>query len=262
MREKNVSSSLREGLDSEKLRSEALLSEKLLVEKDIARVKSQLSTVANQNEMLQMKLNQTLQNLYAIETEYKKARSENASLKEYKKQNAELAARQKELQKQIEALTLNVSTAQMENQKLTAEIASLEERNKMLTEDLRRASLASMDNTEIKALKGRRDRLTIKATRTKKLVAEFEVPAHMKNVSFKITDPSGKVLTNNDGTIASTITASSNNYTASSTAQDKDLGTSKVEMVFVPKAKLKSGVYKVEILSENLHLGGLQVRLK
>jgi hypothetical protein len=261
MKEKNVSHSLRDGLDSEKLRSEALLSEKLLVEKEIVRLKSQLFTVTGKSDKLDAELKQTLQKLSATESEFKKAKNENASLKQYKQQNNDLLAMQKDLHRQIESLTQSVSTAQMENQKLNAQLVSLEERNKMLADDLRRTALASMDNTEIKALRGKKERLTVKASRTKKLIAEFEIPGHMKNVSFKITDPSGKLLSNNDGTIASTFTASSNNYTAS-TSDAKSLGTAKVEMVFIPKEKLKSGMYKVEILSENLHLGGLQVRLK
>ena len=261
MKEKNVSSSLQNGLNSEKLRSEALLSEKLLVEKDVARLKAQLSDLTSKNGKMSTELNQTLQKLQVAESEFKKVKNENASMKQYRKQREELLALQAELEKRIEALTQGKSATEMENQRLAEQIAYLEDRNKLLTDDLRKVSLAAIDNIGINMLKSR-ERLTVRASKAKKLVAEFEIPGSMKNVSFKITDPSGRLLTNDDGAIASTVTANSNNYTASSTANAANTSTSKVDMVFIPKEKLKPGTYKVEILSENFHLGGLQVKLK
>ena len=55
-----------------------------------------------------------------------------------------------------------------------------------------------LENSQIEAFKGSSDWLTVS---TKKMVATFEVPAELKNVSFRLFDASGKALTTTYGTI-------------------------------------------------------------
>ena len=51
-------------------------------------------------------------------------------------------------------------------------------------------------------------------------------------------------------------------FTASSDPEIHGNKLQKVEMIFIPKEKLKTGVYMVEILNANLYVGSLKVKLK
>ena len=61
---------------------------------------------------------------------------------------------------------------------------------------------AAVDQTQIQAVKRKSEKLTVRANRTKKLIANFEVPADLKNLTFRIVDPKGNMLSQKDGTIA------------------------------------------------------------
>ncbi|MBK5277593.1 MAG: hypothetical protein JJE09_01900, partial [Bacteroidia bacterium] len=106
--------------------------------------------------------------------------------------------------------------------------------------------------------------LTVKARRTNKLIASFDIPADLKNLSFKVIDPKGNTLSHRDGTIASRVISNSDNYTASTSSTLDGVGskTAKIEMVYMPTKKLKAGTYKIEILNDNLYIGSLQVKLR
>lgn len=260
---KKVNSSLEVGLNNEKLRTESLLSEKLILEKDMAKLKDRLASLSGKNSDLEKVVKQTSMKLEAKETEYNKIRKENLSLQQIRKQHQELLTLQKDLEAQIENLSSSFARLQKENGDLNNTVASLEQRNRLLNEELHRAFLANLDNTQMDALQGK-GKLTVKARRSNKLVATFDVPADLKNLTFKVIDPSGNPLTHKDGTIASRVITSSDSYVASSSTTLNGVNSklAKVEMVYLPTKKLNRGTYKVEILNDNLYVGSLQVRLR
>lgn len=260
---KKVNSSLEVGLNNEKLRTESLLSEKLILEKDMAKLKDRLASLSGKNSDLEKVVKQTSMKLEAKETEYNKIRKENLSLQQIRKQHQELLTLQKDLEAQIENLSSSFARLQKENGDLNNAVASLEQRNRLLNEELHRAFLANLDNTQMDALQGK-GKLTVKARRSNKLVATFDVPADLKNLTFKVIDPSGNPLTHKDGTIASRVITSSDSYVASSSTTLNGVNSklAKVEMVYLPTKKLNRGTYKVEILNDNLYVGSLQVRLR
>lgn len=264
MNEKQINSSLEEGLSSEKLKAESLLSEKLLLEKDIVKFKEQLTSLSGKNNELDNILKQTTVKLEAKEAEFNKVNKENASLQKIKKQQAELITLRKGLDAQIETLKSTVQSLQLENNTLTNKVAYLERRNKVLNDDLQKAMLASVDNTELDALKGKSERLTVKASRAKKLTATFDVPAELNNLSYRVINPAGNALTAQDGTIASRVITSADSYTASAatTFSGATMKRKKVEMVYIPTKKLSVGTYRIEILNDNLYVGSLQVKLR
>lgn len=262
MNTRSVNGSLEAGLQNEKLKSESLLSEKLLLEKDLQRIREQLTTLEGKNSDLDNLVKSTSEKLNRQEADYLRMKRENQSLSQIKKQRQELIALQSQLENELQALKESYAQLESRNSELNMTIASLQERNKVLSDDLNRAMFASLDQSQIQAVKGKSERLTVKASRAKKLIATCEVPANLKQLSFRILDAKGAALTQDDGAIASTILPSEKNYIAS--ADDNSAGNKlqKVEMTFVPKKKLKTGVYTVEILNENLYVGSLKVKLK
>jgi hypothetical protein len=257
-----INGSLHTGLQDEKLKSESLLSEKLLLEKDIHKIKAQLLSIKTENGALNNLVTETSAKLKAHESEFNRLKKENASLLQIKKQRQELVALRSNLENELQSLRVSYADMEARNKALNHTVASLQERNQMLTNDLNRAMFASIDYSQIQALRGKSEKLTVRAKKTNKLVANFEVPASLKNISFRILDANGNVLTQKNGIITSSIAPSENSYIASSDAEVHANKLQKVQMEYIPKEKLRSGIYTVEILNENLYAASLKIKLK
>jgi DNA repair exonuclease SbcCD ATPase subunit len=262
MNTERVNNSLEAGLQKEKLQSEELLSEKLMLEKDLDRMKHQLSTLQGKNNTLDDIVRNTSAKLEAQETEFNRLKKDNATLSRIKKQRQEFIALQSALENELQLLKASYAELEEKNEALNSMVLSLQERNKTLTDDLNRAMFATVDQSQIQAFKGKSERLTVRAKKTNKLAATFEVSSNLRNLSYRIIDPKGNVLTQKDGMIASTITPSDNIYTVSTDAEVAGNKSQKAEVVYIPKNKLKSGTYRIEILNENLYVASLKVKLK
>lgn len=259
---KSINSRLLSGLETEKLKSEELLSEKLQLEKEIEKFKDQLLALKEQNLGLSNIVESVRNKLTLQEADYTRMKKEDISLAQLRKQKQDLLMLQRQLENEVSELKMSYTALESENTNLNAAITQLQERNKLLTDDLNRAMLAAVDHSQIEALRGRSEKLTVNARRTRKLIANFEVPSGLKALSFRVVDPRGNALSPKDGTIASTVIPSATNFTASSNADVSGSKLQKVEVVYTPKEKLKSGVYTVEILNEDLYVGSLKLKLK
>lgn len=262
MNTKSVNGSLQTGLDQEKLKSESLLSEKLLLEKDLQKVSAQLLSLKTENKDLDKLYVEAAAKLKAQETEYNRLKKDNASLAQIKKQRQELIALQSKLENELQSLKISYTDMEARNRDLNNTVAALQERNQILIDDLNRAMFATVDHSQIQALKGKNEKLTVRAKRTQKLVATFEVPANLNNLSFRILDAKKNILTQKDGIITSSITSLDNNLTASSDPGFHGGKLQQVKMEYIPKQKLKSGIYTIEILNDNLYAGSMKVKLK
>jgi len=259
---RNLNASLEEGLQKERLKSESLLSEKLLVEKDMKKIKEQMSQLRGQSAELDKVLLETEAKLKRQQKDYDRMKRENQSLGQIRKQRQELQLIQRQLENELSVLRTSYAALESKNAELNNTIASLEDRNRMLSDDLNRALLASIDQGQVQAVRGKLERLTVRARRTQKLIANFEIPGNLKQLSFRIVQSDGKVLTNEEGTTAFTTSPSDENVTASTARITEGNKMQRVQMVYIPKGKLKSGIYTVEILNENLYVGSLRVKLR
>lgn len=262
MNTNRVNNSLEAGLQTQKLKSESLLSEKLLLEKDIDKFKSQLTKMTSDNAELDRLLRHTKQQLSDQESSFNRMKRENATLSKIKKQRQQLEALKNQLENDLSTLKHSYDALVARNNELHNTVASLEARNKVLTDDLNRAMFASIDHSQIQAVRGKSEELTVKGKRTRKLIANFELPAHFKNLTFRIADSNGTFLSNDKGTLAFTATPSDKSITASADPTVDAHKLQNVEVVYVPKEKLSAGTNTIEILNENLYVGSLKVKLK
>lgn len=259
---KRINTSLETGLENERLKSEQLLSEKLLLDKEIQKFRDQLVSLKDQNSSLDNVVKNLNTKLNNQEAEYNRMKKQNMTLAQVKAKKAELEVLQNQLQNELTALRNSYAALASKNLELNNTVARLEERNRVLTNDLSRAMFASVDQSQIEAVKGKADKLTVRAKRTKKLIANFKVPANMKNLSFRIVDPKGHALTSQDGTTASTATPTDDSFTASADPQVMPNKLQQVQMTFLPERKLNAGLYTVEILNDNLYVSSVKVKLK
>jgi len=82
--------SLEAGLNNEKLKSEKILSEKLSLDKEIVKLKQSISSLQGKNGELDKMLTTASSKIAMKESELKKMQKENASLKQYKQQLADI----------------------------------------------------------------------------------------------------------------------------------------------------------------------------
>jgi hypothetical protein len=261
MNTKRVNGNLEEGLKDERLKSESLLSEKLSLEKEIEQLKVDLLATRGKNQELDKEVESALAKMRMKDADYNRIKKQSLSVAELKKQKLELIALLSKMENDLEGMRLANAELAGKNKLLSEALASAEERNSLLSKDLSNAMLASLDQSQIQAVRGKSEKVTARARRTQKLMADFELASDLKTLGFRIIDPTGNVLSQEAGTLAFSTTPADNSYVASTgTATGKKV--QKVNVSFAPRKKLRSGLYTVEILNENLHIASLRVKLK
>lgn len=250
---------LEQGINEERLKSEANLSEKLALEKQIDKLKKEIGQYAGKNEEIDRQLAAANARLDQQSAEMRKARSDEAAYKEMKKQYSDLLQLKQSLEQQVAQLNGTVNQLQSQNKDLSGQVAVLQQKNNDLTDQLNTMSLA-VNESRVEAIK-KSNKLTVSARKTKKLIASFDLPSKgMGNLEFRITNPSGKVITT-DGTIVSKVVEHTDDFTAS-LASMPNSNVRHIEMTFESKNKLESGVYTIEVLNNNLSSGTIQVKLR
>lgn len=255
--------SLENGLNTEKLKSEKMLSEKLSLDKELTKLKQSIASLQGKNSDLDKMLSNASSKIAMKESELKKMQKENASMKQYKQQLVDVEKIKSDLERQLTSLNNSLDASNREKESLNKMIASLQVKNKSLEDELNKTQIASLDDIRVEALK--KSKLTVSAKKTKKLDVNFIISANVssENLQFKITDPSGKLLTPKDGTIAMVELEETPMLTASNDNTGYVKQTKQVKMEYKPKSKLKSGIYRIEILNDkSMYMGSLQVRLK
>lgn len=256
---------LSDGLNNEKLKSERMLSEKLLLDKEIAKLKESITSLTGKNAELDKVLANASAKVEKKEQEVARLKKENASLKQFQKQYADLVKIKEDLDRQLTSLSSSIQSLTMEKDALNRTIADLTLKNKSLADELNSMQLAMLDDIRIDAIK-KNKMTTVAARKTRKLEMNFIVPANKfsDNLQFRIIDPKGTQLTSNDGTMTYSVAEDSPVYTASLSNDQMYFSQSKqIKLEYVPKNKLKAGIYKIEVLNtENAYMGSLQVKLR
>lgn len=261
--------SLKSNLSESKLRAESLLSEKLALDKEIVQFKDAMEALKGKNEQTDKILTETQKKLAEKERAYATVAKENAQVKNLKKQMAEVKEMKDNLMKQVDALNAQNNTLLAENKKLQSSVLALQEEKSGLLKQLEMAkteSLTKPDNFLVETYKNaKKDRLTFKSKRTKKIDVLFDMPQeYSSGISFNITTPDGKVITEKDKSLSwKFINDSDKNLTASINPFAGDLTVStQVKLTYTPTEKMKPGEYKIGILKQGQKIGNCRVRLK
>lgn len=252
--------SLENSLNKERLSSESRLSERLAVEKELSESKTHMAGLEARINNLNVSLEDAQRRSAEKDALVAKSQREvTAGRKKY----AELEASKKDAEDQLVNLQATLNQLKANKEELASRIASLEAEADNLKRDLSRAHLAYFDKPLIEPLRAKNDKLMVKASRTQRLKATVMIPNALKDLRFKITDPNGQIISDSadKGTLAVRVSESDQNAitSAGTTAVQ---GFNVVEMTFLPRKKLSAGTYHIEILSENLAVGSLQLRLR
>lgn len=255
--------SLKTSLDVSKLRNESLLSEKLGLEKAILQFKKELNDLKGKNSELDKILADANRKLSEKERTIANLTAENSTTKNLKKQLAEVNELRAELQRQIDVLNAQNNNLIAENRSLQNSLTAMEDKNNSLQKLLNEAN-DRPDNFMVESYKNvKKNKLTLNAKRTKKITVLFDLPQeYISGVSFNITTPEGKVITDKDNSLLTWEVQESVNLIASIKPVDGELNvTSQVKLTYTPKSKLTSGEYKIGVVKDNKKIGNVRVRL-
>jgi len=255
-----VNSSIQNSLNEQKLLSETNLSAKLALEKELDKIKTQMNALELEREDLDNKFRGAEKKFNDGQLEVARARKES---QDNRKKYAQLGEQKRKVERELEMLKNSLQQLQYENNELKNNVAALQKNNQTLKDELQLAQRAHYDQPLIEAVRGKADKLMVKAKRTQKLKVNVLVPEELKEVQFKITGPGGVLSQNEDGTIATRVVNTNATAFSSSTTSNASLPKYKqMEMIFTSKKKLQPGVYHVAVMSENLAVGDIQIKLR
>jgi peptidoglycan hydrolase CwlO-like protein len=252
---------LTKSLNYEKLKTEMMLSEKLALQKEIDSYKNQINSLSGKNADLDILLAETSLKLKEKEAQLNQFKRENGNIKTLKKQLADLEQMKNNFDNQVAILNETIRKLNKEKDALNETITSLEKENKELTSNLEILTSMTTDNYLVETTK-RKDILTVKAKRAKKITMSFNVPENMvENISFKLTKPDGKQVDGKGNGIAYKVVNEDEGLTASLSGGTIKV-SKKIEMTYEPKEKQKPGIYKIEMYNNSKYIGACNVKLR
>ena len=252
-------------LKSEKIKSEKLLTEKLTIENDLGKIRAEFTVLKGKSEATDKLLAEAEKKLTEKEKRISSLSWETNSLRKNKKDLEELRKLKADLDKDYSDLKLNFAKIEAQNKELQSAVPTLEAEKKNLAEKLEQSQLYKADNFQVSASRSaKKEKLTIKATRTKKLIITFEVPSSMtEKISFKLVTPSGKTINADNIALSWNFQDNARTLTASLSPVTGEFEESRnVELTYAPKEKLEKGVYKIQIISNGNNIGNCSIKFK
>lgn len=251
-------------LKNERLSSETMLSEKLSLEKGIAKIKSELKSLEWTNSDLNEALTASTKKLEKADDDLGRSEIQISSQAHLIKQIKELLKLKEDSELQLANYKISLQQLQSLNNDLEMAIGSIQQQNKDLLDELNIIGLVSMNEVLMESTK-KNGRLTVKAKRTKNFIVNVGIPANAENLSVNITEPSGKKLADKEGTVAIKIIRENKPqskafYVAYSSSAPP--AYNQVQIIYVANDRLLPGTYKIEILSNAVSIGSLQVKLR
>ncbi|NJK87595.1 MAG: hypothetical protein HC906_18095 [Bacteroidales bacterium] len=258
--------SMKRQLQEEKIKYEASISDKLQLGKAIDRLKKEIIEMNKKNESLEKSISATHSQMQEKEAEIKRLSAQNASVTRLKKHIEELEKLKEKLNNEISDMAELTRNLKAENEKLSSMLATVQKDNELLEYNNSILRAMTADNYQMEALKGKQEKLTVNARRTKKLFVAMEIPSDSdKGLYFKMVTPEGEEYSSKTDESANIKVVD----TPAGLLADKDNpvekltnGKKRVEMSYMPSKKLKKGVYQFKIYNDKTYVGSTQLRLK
>ena len=132
--------------------------------------------------------------------------------------------------------------------------------------DQQRTGAWMVNNAQVEALRGKKQKLTVKARNTREMRLAFDLPKDLASLAnFRIVSPSGKTYQGNDPAISMSFEAPDGEATASLSLIMGGPGSeqpARVHLRFEPKEKLEPGVYTIDVRSGETYLNTVRLSLR
>jgi len=263
-----TNSTIKARLNDERLKNELLLSEKLSLNKELYQTVDRIHVINDNRMESEELLAQANLKLTEKERELERIKMENAKVKDLREQLAGVREVHDDFMHQITVLQMQNETLENENfeQQESMMLWQLERDDYM--KQIKAASANSKikaDNHMVDAFKyTTKEKSTVKAKRTKKLVFIIDVPQNIaSDIGFNLTTPNGKVITNKSKNLSWKVVNNDDSLLASINQFDNEvIASNEVKLTYTPIIKMKPGVYKIGILHKGKNIGNCRVRLE
>lgn len=257
---------LKNNLKSERLKSENLLAQKLHLDKSLEQSKKDVAELQGKANTMERKLSEINQQIDQKNSEINRLRAQNGSIKDLRNKISELENLKAQRDEELNNLNKTLALAQAENASLSEKLASAVKAKSTLMDDNHILKALVSDNYRTEAFRGKNEKLTVNARKTKKLMVSFDLPSDIpaKEVYFKVFTPEGLEYSSAKD-LAATISFIDNDdhlIASSDQAAFGPSGSRRIEMAFNPKKKLTQGVYRFNLYNGERFLGSTQLRLR
>lgn len=255
--------------------ADSLMITKSNLEKEVQTISGQLETVRKENSTLSGNLTGLNNSLAEKDRVLERIRKENSSIGSLKKQVSELQKLRASLTDQLNKLSNNYERLNTENQQLRRQNDALLAENDKLREAPKKAEDPNQPILQANALRvevqRRRDNLTIKARRARKIAIIVDLPAEigeatpgkqtlyvsLKNMSQQpLSAENSRSVTVNAPGIMNPVTVHM------SQVIDFSKSPQRLTFPYEIQEKLKAGIYSAELFTDKSFLGRVEFRLQ
>ena len=218
---------------------------------DLKRSKGRNDSLTSNSAELEKSLTLTRDKLAAKERDLSKTYK---TTEETNKKYNDLLSAQKAWEKESGNLKDVNEKLGHENESLKNKVALLGDDNEKLNEQLIISKTAAKDNILIETMT-KSGKLNLEGKKVRKIVATLNLQNEMKSPTFRIFDPNGVQIPEQNGSF--------NLKSINETSMNSGWGNSmKIELTYLLSKKIGPGLYKIEMLNENKHVGNLLVRVR
>jgi hypothetical protein len=250
-----------EDLNNERLRSETFLSEKLAFEKENVRLEGDINVLTDSILLLDARKRQIEARLADELKNAGKNKKNSQTIAQLEAQLRSSNAAREELEKRLSDIAMELASTLSSRNSLEDSIArlhaSLEEVSSLYEALQRRA----MDNVLVMSMKNN-GKLTVKSKRVKKLILNTEISGVVNDLKIDIIAPDGSIIIpsqNELNVVSEYVTQAGNAFYVAPTT---NLPQVKAEITYIPKKKLRAGLYRIIVTNSDSIVGSLQVKLR
>ena len=263
-----TNSTIKVRLNDERLKNELLLSEKLSLNKELYQAVDRIHVINENRLESEELLAQANLKLTEKGRELAGIKMENAKVKDLREQLTDVREMQDDFMHQITVLKMQNETLENENFEQLESMSLWQLEREDYMKQIKAATANSMiriDNHQVDAFKyTTKEKSTVKAKRTKKLVFIVDVPQNIaSDIGFNLTTPNGKVITDKSKNLSWKVVNNDDFLLASINQFDNEVvASNEVKLTYTPIIKMKPGVYKIGILHKGKNIGNCRVRLE
>ena len=198
------------------------------------------------------------------EGEIKSIMKDRITVRSLRQKLAEIEELRNRLQEEVTSYNKSIEKLRKENEGLTRELLAMKEEYRQINTNYTIVKNLLTANYMVEALKGKKDKPTLSARKTDKLIVQLDLPSEIANIiKFKIINPDGKELSNPESGVQIVRAVP---VDASESEMQVGLGITSpnesIQLVYKPAEKLTKGIYTFKIFANENYVASIQQRLK
>jgi uncharacterized protein YhaN len=249
---KKDNNNLYSDLNVTRANADSLSKEKESLGNTLKKIRGKNDSLTSKSSELGKSLSLTRNRLAAKERDIAKI---NKTTDETNKKYEDLLAVHKEWEKESKNLKDANAALGRENESLKNKVLLLTDDNNKLNEQLTITKTTAKDNILIEPMT-RSGKLNLKGKKVRKIVASLNLQNEMKSPTFRIFNPNGIQLPEQNGSF--------NLKRINETSMNSQVNnnSNKIELTYSVSKKIGPGLYRIEMLNENKHVGNLCIRFR